>query len=284
MMKRISITILIVTALFTTLTAELLSDNGRAGNTGSPGELTCNTNQCHNSFTLNSGTGSVSATSTMNNWTYDPLTSYTITVKVAKASIHLFGFAAEILTSANANAGNLVVYDATRTQIKTATISGVSRRAMTHKLNGGASQDSMLFIFNWTSPDTTAGPVTLYYAGNASNADTHATGDYIYTGSQIITPSSGNKVNEISQVDPFTVTPNPASTNFGIHFTMLKNENVLVKLYSMNGSLSYELLSGEFPAGPTNETIQLPSQIAGGLYILSVESASNRICKKMIIN
>src|SRR4051812_23609582 len=91
-----------------TLSAGIMDPDGKAGYTGAPLETTCNTTGCHNSFTLNSGDGSITATSTMDNWIYEPFTTYTITVKVAKPSVHLFGFASEILSSANTNAGTII--------------------------------------------------------------------------------------------------------------------------------------------------------------------------------
>ena len=142
MMKRkltISIGALLIIITFT---AEFMNENGRAGYTGSPGEVTCNTTGCHNSFTLNSGGGTISATSTLINWIYEPLTNYTINIKVSKTDVLLFGFGAEILTSSNNNAGTIVATDAVHTQLKSRLVNGIIRKNIVHKLNGGISQDS----------------------------------------------------------------------------------------------------------------------------------------------
>lgn len=58
-------------AMIALFTSEQMSDNGKAGYTGSPGEQTCT--NCHNDFTLNSGGGSISIGSpAMTNWEYTP--------------------------------------------------------------------------------------------------------------------------------------------------------------------------------------------------------------------
>jgi hypothetical protein len=273
-----------VLIIFITLTASVREDNGKAGYTGSPGENTCASSNCHNSYTLNSGGGSISATSTMTNWKYEPLVTYTITIKVARMGNDLFGFGAEMLSSTNANAGSWTITDPVRTQVKSRTVSSVSRKNVVHQLNGGAFQDSALFTFDWTAPDTTTGNVTLYFAGNAANGNGQTGGDYVYTGSQLITPLSTNKVPNIITTDPFTVFPNPANNKIALHYFLQKNENVIVKLYDMNGSVVHTLLEEEQMAGENNKTLNIPDNCKPGIYLLSIESASGQSCRKLAIN
>jgi len=283
-MKRHIFFIIVFSVLFIALTAGMMDDNGRAGYTGSPGEATCNTTNCHNSFVLNTGGGSISATSSMNNWTYDPLTTYTISIKVAKSGVALFGVGVEILTSANNNAGTITVTDAAVTQIKSRVVAGVTRRNLVHTLNGGASQDSMTFDFSWTSPDTTAGPVTMYFAGNASNSSSSRTGDYIYTSTRVISPSSGNSAGEFKMVDSFSVFPNPANKFIALHYTLQKNENVRIKLCDLQGKFMVLLLDENKPAGSNDDVISLPGNFPDGLYLLRIESSSGRFNKKLMIS
>jgi hypothetical protein len=283
-MKRTITTLLFSFVLFFTLTSELMDDDGRAGSTGSPGETTCNTSNCHNSFVLNSGNGSITATCNMVNWKYEPLTTYTINIKVAKPGVGLFGFGVELLTSTNTNAGLLIVTDAVHTQIKSRTVNGVSRRNIVHKLNGGLSADSMIFTFNWTSPDTTVGPVTMYFAGNAANGTGTTSGDYIYSATQTISPSQGTWLEKPVTADPFTVFPNPAKENINVHYNLHTNDFVEIRLYDMKTSASYLLLNSERPAGTNNEVLSIPSDCKSGLYMLSLVSSRNRVVKKMFIN
>ena len=276
--------ILLMPLVILVFTSETMNDDGRAGYVGSPGEVTCNTTNCHNSFALNSGGGSLTATCNMNNWKYQPLTTYTITIKVAKAGVGLFGFAAEILNSSNNNAGTIIVSDAVHTIIKSRIVGSVSRRNIVHKLNGGLSQDSMSFSFNWTSPDTTSGAITMYFAGNATNSSGSQSGDYIYTSTQLITPESGSKIDKIVTVDAFSVHPNPAVNNISIHYFLQKDENVDVKLYDLNGKFIFALAHLTGHVGENNDVIFLPSECSSGLYILGLESSSGQSFSKLMIN
>jgi hypothetical protein len=282
-MKHSVIYIISISAILSILTAETMSDNGRAGAVGSPGETTCNTSQCHNSFPANTGGGSVRAESSMNNWTYDPLTTYYMSITVAKSGVGLFGVGAEILTSSNTNAGSIIVTDPAHTTIKSAIVGGVSRKSLVHKLNGGASQDSMVFNFSWTSPDTTAGPLTMYFSGNATNANNAVTGDYIYTATQVILPASPNHVSDIITIDAFSVFPNPAEENITIHYTLQKNENVIALLYNVKGQVTNRLFDELKSAGAHNDKIALPDNFSPGIYYLSLECASGKLSRKILV-
>jgi hypothetical protein len=283
-MKKTILYSLTLFALCFIFSANIMDDNGKAGATGAPGENTCNTTNCHNSFALNSGGGTLTASCTMNNWKYEPLTIYDITIKVARTGNHLFGFAAEILTTSNTNAGTIAVSDAVHTTIKTATISGVGRRAITHKLNGGAFQDSATFTFRWTSPDTTTGPITMYFAGNATNANGQPTGDYIYTATQLITPETGLGVKNLVQTNGFNVFPNPVHSDFNVHYVLQKNEVVSIKLYDIKGSKTYELLNAEKAAGEHNDLLSIPAGCKTGTYLLSIVSNTGHASSRIIVD
>ena len=171
------------------MTSSILSDNGKAGKTGSPSELTCR--DCHSDFAANSGGGSIAISNVgMTNWQYTPGQTYAITVTVAKSGMGMFGLGVECLTTANANAGTFVITNAASTQLKSATVSGVSRVNVVHQLNGGVAANSKAFTFNWTAPAAGTGTVKFYYAGIAADNSGDEAGDYVYNGSQTVTENS----------------------------------------------------------------------------------------------
>ena len=172
MLKKLTLLVLsLTTAVF--FTSTMMSDNGKAGKTGSPGELTCI--DCHG----DSGGGSI-AVSGITGGTYTPGTTYNLSVVIARTGSSLFGLGFEALTAANANAGTLTITNATQTQLKSATVSGVSRQSVVHQLNGGATSNTHTFTFNWTAPVAGTGNVTFYFAGVACNSDGNESGDYVY--------------------------------------------------------------------------------------------------------
>lgn len=207
-------------------TSGIEDDNGIAGRTGSPGEVTC-VNGCHSSYALNSGSGSVALTSDIVNNEYVPDAVYNMQLTVSQAGDSLFGLGLEALTGTNANAGTLTV--GTGTVVKTATISGVSRRSITHARNGGTGTvDSHTFNFTWKAPATGTGNVNFYFAGVAANNNGRNSLDYVYNSSQVFTeyvvPSGINDV--ATSVKALSVYPNPVTDKFTFNYTLSNEQNV----------------------------------------------------------
>ena len=209
--------ILIVTSivLSTTLLSLTMSDNGKAGATGSPGEVTCH--NCHNDFLTNSGQGSISINSSIfPNGEYIPGNTYNVEIYVQKNGMPLFGVGVECLTATatGPNAGTLTITNPATTQIKTSTTTiGVSRTNVVHQFNGGNSSGGMFFRFNWTAPPAGTGPVTFYFAGIAANNDGNESGDYVY-------------------VDSYNLQENIST---GINETQVNNKNIYLKSIDMTG-------------------------------------------------
>src|SRR5262245_7894829 len=122
-MKKIFTLITIVIA-FAGISA-IQKEDGRAGATGSPGETTCNTSQCHVGNVVNNGAGSiVIAVPTMTNWQYIPGQVYPISVTVSKSGTPLFGLGFEALRSTGANGGTLTITNSAETWLKSAVVGG----------------------------------------------------------------------------------------------------------------------------------------------------------------
>ncbi len=161
---------------------------GKAGSNGSPGEGTCASGSCHNSFALNSGSGSVeiAVTGLGAGNLYVPGQTYNVSVTVSQSGFGLFGFGLEALQASGANAGTFS--PGTESHILSANVSGNSRATMAHLDNSGFSTGSKTWSFTWTAPATPI-PVTLYGAGNAANNNGGDGGDYIYTTSLELMPA-----------------------------------------------------------------------------------------------
>jgi hypothetical protein len=161
---------------------------GKAGSNGSPGEGTCASGSCHNSFALNSGTGNVSIAiaGLLSGNMYVPGQTYQVSVTVQQSGIGLFGFGIEALQASGANAGTWTA--AGDSHILNATISGNSRATVTHIDNSGFASNTRTWSFSWTAP-TSEIPVMMYAAGNAANANGGDGGDYIYTATLSLMPA-----------------------------------------------------------------------------------------------
>ncbi|MFM2207942.1 MAG: hypothetical protein RL213_1917, partial [Bacteroidota bacterium] len=212
---------------FALLTAGTMSDNGKAGNTGSPGELTCT--DCHNSYAINTGIGSVSL-SGITGSQYNPGQLYNLKVTVRYAGRALFGVGLEALNAAGADGGRLIITDPARTQIKTATVSGNVRRNLVHQLNGGARADSMEFNFAWRAPYKGAGTVTFYFCGVAANANASESGDYVYQGTNLVLTEGPCTATAPAATGPITASANPFCSGMTVNYSVT----------AVSGATSYE--------------------------------------------
>jgi hypothetical protein len=146
------------------------------GRTGAPGELTCY-DGCHNSYTLNYGTGNVSFSGVPE--LYVPGETYLITILVAHPSMQRWGFELSVKTNQQAQAGNITVTQSNYTQ--TGFLSGITylkhRSAGTFNGQAGGAE----WEFEWTAPESETGNITFYASGNCANGNGMNSNDYIYT-------------------------------------------------------------------------------------------------------
>jgi hypothetical protein len=214
MMKNILVLIgsILIAAFF--ISSNFKSSGGKAGNTGSPGENTCT--QCHNSFSLNEGTGSLTLSNTKledSNWVATKDSTYIFEVNISHTDAAIFGFGVEALNKKGENSGILSIENSSETQLMNANVGGISRTNITHKKNAGLSANSKTFTFKWTATSA-ADTTTFYVVGNAANNSNNPAGDYIYSTSQVVTrvidPSENTSIfNKLSVQTK--VYPNPAS-------------------------------------------------------------------------
>ncbi len=283
-MKKILIITLSIVAVTLGTAFDILSDNGKAGATGSPSETTCR--NCHNTFST-AGTGSIALSSTIpiaSGWRYTPGTTYTMTAKVKYVGRSLFGVGVEALTSAGANAGTIVVTNTTKTTTKNYTVGANSRTSLVHKLNGGASTDSALFTFNWTAPSTNIGNVTFWYAGVMADASTDEFGDYVANGNTIVYPASATGINEqTSTKTALSVFTLASDRKLQIRFNAEQNTNAELALYDLNGKEVSRLNAGKIHSGDNSLEMNLPQQIKNGVYIVVVRAGSQQLSTKAAI-
>ena len=259
--------------------AGIESDNGKAGATGSPGEQTCSQTGCHTGSTDNSMGGSVTLTSSdLVNWEYTPGQTYTLTATVTQQGRSLFGMGLEALLPSGANAGTLT--PGTGTTIKTATISGNSRNNIVHNMNAGATANAHSFTFTWTAPATDVGPITMYFAGNATNNNGAKTGDYIYNASQVVTPAGVGISEEVSSTFTFSFYPNPTTENITVNYSLEESAKVQCVIYDLTGKKVQTETATRFP-GAQQQSIDV-NNLQAGTYLLSLNVNGNVITKRFV--
>ncbi|MEO0897788.1 MAG: choice-of-anchor V domain-containing protein [Bacteroidota bacterium] len=173
-------TIMGVTAgILLCFSSQLISFTGGppAGRSGAPGESTCQVS-CHNSFDLNSGSGTTLIDSDVPATGYMPGETYTLTFKVKESGFSKFGFEGMVYSaSTSGSIGNLVITDTDNTQ----SVSGAGRDYVVHTDIGTAGVDSLLWTVNWEAPTAGSGDVTVYAAFNSASGTNGNKDDFIYT-------------------------------------------------------------------------------------------------------
>lgn len=161
-----------------------------AARTGAPSELTCAIAGCHNTFAVNSGTGSLNLTGLPA--TYIAGQDVVLTVTLAQAGAGAYGFQITALDDAGRQAGVLAITENTRTQRVTSTVGGNLRQYIQHNFSGSLTGSNQgVWTLRWTPPAVSTGRVTFYVAGNAANGTGTESGDRIYTRNFSVQPTTG---------------------------------------------------------------------------------------------
>jgi uncharacterized protein (TIGR03437 family) len=163
--------------------------------TGAPGDNAKACTQCHTTFALNSGKGTVNL-SLPGGPVYIPGVKQRITVFLSDPAQQRWGFEMSARLNsdlANGQAGDFSPID-NLTQVicedagPKPCLSGVQFIQHTSAGTRNGTKPGVSFTFDWTPPATNAGSVTLYLAANEANGDGNLTGDYIYTTSVQLDP------------------------------------------------------------------------------------------------
>ena len=156
------------------------------GRTGAPGEPDCT--QCHFSHAVNSGDGSFSISAPAD---YLPNQVFELTVNLEDPGQLRWGFQMTVLDENNQGVGDLVVIDPARTRVSNSPDGRQYAKHTTLGTDSSVTDIAPGWTLHWIAPSTDVGPVTFYAAGNAANGDATSNGNYIYTTSATIVPSSG---------------------------------------------------------------------------------------------
>lgn len=150
------------------------------GFTGAPGEGTCMT--CHSNGP-DDGQMQIVAPAK-----YQSAQTYTVTAQLADPDQFQWGFELTALDTAGNKAGAFTITDAVNTQlsINPPSIPDYVKQTTAGTYNGTAD-GPVSWSFEWTSPDTTTGPVVFYAAGNASQNTGTASG-FNYTAEASVIP------------------------------------------------------------------------------------------------
>ncbi len=274
-----------------------LNAGGTSTSTGAPGEPhTCsqagchgagNGNSSHGGLPDNGGPGSITFSSVpaMVGNQYVPNTTYHINITVAETGQLIFGFNAEMLdNSGNTNTqidntlGTLTITDPVHTHIMHGW--GTGRSTVTHMLNGGLTNDTHTFTFDWTAPAT--GIVNAYYSGVAGNNDNLCSAaDNVYVGYTQLTPLNTG-IASTNDALSLEVYPNPASDNLHVDFSLTEDAHVAAEIFSMDGRKIKTLEDRNAMAGSFTGNYDI-TDLSSGIYILKITSGTQTSTKRIVV-
>ncbi|MBZ5723527.1 MAG: hypothetical protein LAP87_00880 [Acidobacteriia bacterium] len=189
-----------------------------AGYAGVPGENgTCAAAGCHTGAGVNAGKGGV-AVGFRDGLTYTPGVKQHLTVTIsdpaatqkrwgfqltarlasdAKTMAGTFASTDPFTTMLCANAGNIGIFQEAPFSAGKAQTCPANEpiQYIEHSAAGTAfpqrfQPGGLTYEFDWTPPESDAGDIVIYVAGNAANGDTQNTGDNIYTNQYTLTTAS----------------------------------------------------------------------------------------------
>ena len=151
------------------------SNNPPNGRTGAPGQTTCASGNCHNSYPLNSGSGEIYVDGPS---TYTPGEIINFTFNISQEGQDRWGFELCSLTEEMNQGGIINITDDDNTQISSTSELTYIKQTNNGTFNG--QENIAEWDFEWEAPIAGTGPITFYFVGNAANGNGTRTGDYIY--------------------------------------------------------------------------------------------------------
>lgn len=267
-------TVLIVTSAFV-----IKYSSGIAGKTGSPGESTCGA--CHYS-----GAG-VTSTSIIGNPAfagnqYVPGQTYTVSIIVSSTALSHFGFDCEILngtTSGATNSGNISAISGSSQILNSGS---KTNAAHIYTAAGTGSPSSKTFNFQWVAP--LSGNAVIYAAGLAVNNDGNSgPGDLVNTATLSLTPNTNTSINEATGFTALNIYPNPSKDNLSIDYYLLKDAEVNISLYDLQGKELWQVVSEPQSTGLHSVKYTYPARVGSGVYFLKLSLNHQEVTQRLII-
>src|SRR5262245_24448206 len=244
-----------------------------------PAEPTCTA--CHTSFALNSGPGTLAITGLPTN--YSPNQEVTVTVTITQTQRALFGFESTVLDDQGQKAGDLVITDAARTQLRSGTGNFAARQYIEHTSAGTAPNgtDQNSWTFKWKAPAQSMGRVTFYVAGNAANGNGSNQGDFIYNVNASVQPATTVANFDSVSAASFargSLTANAIVAGFGGNLsqnvvpatTVPLPTNLDGTMVGVRDSNNVERDAGLYIVTPSQVNYLIPADTANGAAIITV--------------
>ena len=267
----------IVALLFVVTTAIITQANqagSPTGHAGGPKEGKHECSHCHTGSTVTAKVGWITSDIEANGYT--PEKTYTIKASMAYTGRTRFGFEVSPQMANGTLCGQLIVSNATETQLAGAGY-------ITHTANGTKGTGVREWTFQWKAPKKGMGPLTFHGAFNAANNNQAVSGDLIFTSKLAVKENTTVGVDENNFNSYIEIYPNPAKDILNIHYTLNTTGKVEMELLDAQGRMIENLLSETKIAGAYKTTFRIDTKYPAGLYFINIKSDKNSVYKKILL-
>lgn len=275
-MKKRILTISLFGGIFIATSAFIVKDsNGKAGQTGSPGESTCSA--CHSGGSSALSGMTITAIPSFTNNEYVQGQTYTMSIIVGAVGFNNFGFGCEILKGGNTNAGTM---QNAGTGVKFLNaFNGRKNATHTTPKNGTGLAT---FTFEWTAPATQE-TVNVFAVGNCVNLNGGTSGDLPLQASlTLTTPAVTGLEKNKGDVSSFSFYPNPVMETVNFSYNLSQSGDVIIELIGINGQLISQLVNEKQAAGLHNLSARISPDVPAGVYFLKTSLNNKAINQKLI--
>lgn len=238
--------------------------------TCAPGETTCATNGLCHTGPVNSGSAvaelTIMAGVPANG--YVPGATYAMMPFIVDPLKTKFGFQV-VAKFLNGNAaGSITITDPLKTQMISQGNFEYAQQTSTGSYPAGIHD----WMYDWTAPPAGSGTVKFYAAFIASNADSSAGGDFVYTDSLILVENitaineNGNSQNLIKNIYP-----QPATDFIRLKINTPHINEINYSIFNLNGKL---IQQSKLFVNSASEISILLDQLSSGTYLLKAENSS----------
>lgn len=252
---------------FTLTNGVLYSSDPPVGNTGGPGETTCQQSGCHNG---GSYAGSVAISGLPAEVVAN--TTYSITLTNTSNAVRA-GFQLVCLNAANAQCGDLIA--GTGTSIEVSGTKQYIRHTPAKSMSGGKAS----WTFSWKAPATltnTNKTITFYFASLAANGNAGESGDNVLTATQTTLFKTGVGNKEVSDAIAVKFFPNPTKDFLTVE--LADYSDAFLTLTDITGQV---LLKKNLTEKVSKVDI---SYLVAGLYNAQIQAGNKSVAKKIVIH
>ena len=228
---------------------------------------TCGTNGCHDSFTVDSGSGTLSLAVPDQ---FEAGDTINITIRVEESGAVRYGFQATVrgVNDLVRSTGEILLSNGTK-------FSDALGEYITHSSSvetTGAAE----WTFRWVAPETDVQNIVVYAAAVAGNGANSANQDHVYTtNSSVPVSTSIESTNVPESFEVYAAYPNPFHSISTITYSLNHPEPVQFAMYDALGRLVKSMDEGYKQAG-THEILINGDDLPTGTYYYRIHTPSSQ--------